>query len=276
MQIGIGAWRWSQHYGRRLKRLENHYNEVLESVTAAGATIFEPFLPEDNLDRERLEEALTKNGLAMPSTYRNIRLHEPGAEASFDEICTSARWAKGLGATLLTLNAEPIAWGKPLDKSDEQLRLQARALHALCGALAEEGVQVAYHVHDAELRQGARELHAMLMAVPHKRMGFCFDPHWVWRGCGNSQVAVETIAALYKDRICALHLRQSVGGVFTEAFQTEGDLDYAFLAPLIGNIPTYIEQGWEQGTPETLPFGEADRRSIEAVRSLRVVPATTG
>jgi inosose dehydratase len=268
MQLGIGAWRWSQHYGRRLKRLEDNYDEALASVKAAGALVFEPSLPEDAVDQARLAKALDKYGLAMPSTYRNVRLHEHGADAGFDALLSAARWAKNLGATVLTLNAEPIAWGKPLDKDDAQLRLQARALNTLCGALAEEGVRVAYHVHDAELRQGARELHAMLVAVPAERMGVCFDPHWIYRGCGNSQVAAETIAALVSERICCLHLRQSVAGVFTEAFQAEGDLDYRFLAAQMATVPTYIEQGWEPGTPENLPRIEADRRGILAAAAL--------
>jgi inosose dehydratase len=266
MQIGIGAWRWSQYYGRRLKRLEDHYDAVLASVQEAGGTIFEPFLPEDARDQERLAKALEKHGLAMPSIYRNFRLHEPGAEASFDALLQAARWAKEHGASQLTLNAEPIHWGKPLDKDDRQLRLQAKALHTLCGALAEEGVRVAYHIHDAELRHGARELHAMLSLIPAERMDFCLDPHWVFRGCGNSQVAVETIATLYRERICSLHLRQSVKGVFTEAFQVEGDLDYSFLRDRIGQVPTYIEQGWETGTPEALTRTAADLKGIEAVR----------
>jgi inosose dehydratase len=272
MQLGIGAWRWGQHYGRRLKRLEDHYDEALASVKAAGASCFEPFLSEDAADRERLGKAMDKHGLALLSAYRNVRLHEPGAEASFDALIEAALWAKARGAQCLTINAEPLAWGKPLDKTDDQLRLQGRVLRALCSTLSAEGVQVAYHIHDAELRHGARELHAMLAAVPAALMGFCFDPQWVHRGCGGSQVAVETLLSLYGERLACLHLRQTQGGIFTESFQQGGDIDFAPIAAYVQqhcpNIPVYIEQGWEPGTPETLSRTDADQRSIAEAREL--------
>jgi inosose dehydratase len=254
MQLGIGAWRWSQHYGRRLKRLEDHYDEALASVKAAGARCFEPFLPEDAADRERLGKAMDRHGLALLSTYRNVRLHEPGAEASFDALIEAALWAKARGAQCLTVN------------------LQSRTLHALCSTLSAEGVQVAYHVHDAELRHGARELHAMLAAVPAELMGFCFDPQWVHRGCGESQVAVETLLALYGERLCCLHLRQTQGGIFTESFQQGGDIDFVPIAAYVTQhcptLPVYIEQGWEPGTPETLSRTDADQHSITEAREL--------
>lgn len=270
MSIGMGAWRWAQFYGRKMKRLEDHYEEVLRLVREAGAESFEPFLPDSDTDRESLAAGLEQNGLTMPSTYRNVRLHEHGVEAAFDELVSSARWAKDrLGTTILTVNAEPVAWGKPLDKTDAQLRLQAKALRALCGTLAAEGITVAYHAHDAEFRQGAREFHAMLTQTP---VSLCFDPHWVFRGCGNSQVAVETVLALYGSRLSALHLRQSDKGVFTESFHATGDLGYTEIAAFVRahcpELPIYVEQGWEAGTPELLPRVEVDRRSLTAARAL--------
>ena len=269
MQIGIGAWRWAQHYTKQNQRLEDHYDEALASVKAAGADSFEPFLPVEEADKERLIIALQKHSLAMPSTYRNIRLHEPDAEKSFEEVLASARWAYGMGASRLTINAEPIAWGKPLDKTDEQLIRQIHALNALSKALMDDGITVAYHIHDAEFRQGAREFHAMLN---HVRAGFCFDPHWVYRGCGNSTLAVQSVLHLYGSRLQALHLRQSEGGVFTETFQQVGDIDYtdisAFVRAHCPHIPIFVEQGWETGTPETLTRAESDRRSVAAARAL--------
>jgi inosose dehydratase len=269
MQIGIGAWRWAQHYTKQNQRLEDHYDEALESVKAAGATIFEPFLPVEEADQERLAKALPKHGLAMPSTYRNVRLHEPDAEESFEEVLAAARWAKAQGASLLTVNAEPIAWGKPLDKDDEQLTRQLANFNVLQKALADEDILVTYHIHDAELRQGAREF---LTMITHAKVWFCFDPHWVYRGCGNSMLAVQTVLKLYGSRLQALHLRQSVDGIFTERFQQVGDIDHTDIAAFVlahcPHIPIFIEQGWEAGTPETLTRAESDRRSVAAARAL--------
>ena len=269
MQIGIGAWRWAQHYTKQNQRLEDHYDDALASIKAAGADTFEPFLPAHEAHKERLIVALSKHGLAMPSTYRNIRLHEPDAEESFEEILSSLRWAYDMGARLFTINAEPIAWGQPLDKTDAQLICQINNLNVLSQILADQGIVVAYHVHDAEFRQGAREFHVMLN---HARVGFCFDPHWVYRGSGNSILAVQSVLNLYGNRLSALHLRQSEGGTFTETFQQVGDIDYtnisAFVRAHFPNLPVYVEQGWETGTPETLSRLEADRRSLAAARAL--------
>jgi inosose dehydratase len=269
MQIGIGAWRWAQHYTKQNQRLEDHYDEALESVKAAGADSFEPFLPVHEADQERLIIALQKHGLAMPSTYRNVRLHEPDSEKNFEEVIASARWAFGMGARLLNVNAEPIAWGQPLDKTDEQLTRQIENFNALQRALADDEITVVYHIHDAELRQGAREF---LTMITHTRVWFCFDPHWVYRGCGNSLLAVQTILKLYGSRLQSLHLRQSEGGIFTERFQQVGDIDYTDIAAYVlancPHIPVFVEQGWEAGTPETLTRTESDRRSIAAARAL--------
>jgi len=43
---------------------------------------------------------------------------------------------------------------------------------------------------DAELRQGGREFHHMLTATNPDDVKLCLDAHWIYRGCGDSQVAV--------------------------------------------------------------------------------------
>ena len=60
--------------------------------------------------------------------------------------------------------------------------------------------------------------HASTMAKPGRDVGMklCLDTHWIYRGAGNSNVALFDILKLYGDRVVSLHLRQSVGGVWSE------------------------------------------------------------
>ena len=73
------------------------------------------------------------------------------------------------------------------------------------------------------------EFHHMLAGTDPDKVKFCFDAHWIFRGCGNSEVAVFDVAELYADRIVEMHLRQSTGGTSNEVFRLEGDIDYGGL-----------------------------------------------
>jgi inosose dehydratase len=137
-----------------------------------------------------------------------------------------------LDTQVAVVNPTPIRWGQPLDKSDGELATQARALQTLAERLAVHGVRLAYHTHDAEMRHAAREFHHMLLATDPAVVGLCLDAHWIYRGAGNSQVALFDIVQLYGSRVVSLHLRQSRNGVWTETLdEADGaDLDYARLA----------------------------------------------
>ena len=83
---------------------------------------------------------------------------------------------------------------------------------------------LAYHNHDAEMREGAREFHHMLTGTDPANVKLCLDAHWIYRGSGNSQVALFDIVEIYVDRIVELHLRQSHDGIWSEVFG-EGDIN---------------------------------------------------
>jgi inosose dehydratase len=133
-------------------------------------------------------------------------------------------------------------------------------------------VTLAYHNHDVELRLAAREFHHMLTATDPANVKFCLDAHWVFRGSGDSQLALFDAVAHYADRIVELHLRQSKGGTWTEAFAADGDIDYAKLwavltakklSPLL-----VLEQAVEAKSPNTLTAVGAHKRSVAAARKL--------
>ena len=148
---------------------------------------------------------------------------------------------------------------------------RAEALRNLGERLRQEGLRLAYHAHEPEMRAAAREYHHMMLATDPAVVELCLDTHWVYRGADNSQVALSDIARLYAGRIAVLHLRQSRGGVWAETFG-EGDIDYR---PLLKNLrlagfsgPVYLEQPREAGTPATMDIFEAHRRGLRALKAM--------
>jgi inosose dehydratase len=130
-------------------------------------------------------------------------------------------------------------------------------------------MQLAYHNHDAELRLAARELHHMLTGTDPRHVHFCLDAHWIYRGAGDSQVALFDVVRLYADRVVEIHVRQSERGVWTEAL-ADGDVD---CARLVRELATrhrrphvVLEQAVENGTPATMGVVDAHRRSVEYAR----------
>ena len=130
------------------------------------------------------------------------------------------------------------------------------------------GLTLAYHNHDAELRQAARELHHSLLATDPKNVSFCFDFHWVYRGSGNSHVALMDVLKLYGNRVAELHLRQSKAGVWTETL-CEGDIDYRTISAQLRKINVkphlVLEQGGREGFTEDPGCGQG----TEAIPRLR-------
>ena len=207
--------------------------------------------------------------LKSPSLYVNSVLHIPEEiEKSVERVLKIATESE---ATIIVTNPKPIDWNGGEDKTDAQLILQAKALDALGKKLTEMGKVLAYHNHDAEMRQSAREFHHMLAGTDPDHVKLCLDSHWIYRGSGNSQVALFDIVKMYGDRIVELHLRQSQEGIWTETFG-EGDVDYPRLvAELVGmgkKPHLVLEQAVEKGTPQTLSSVEAQKRSIAYIEEV--------
>ena len=105
----------------------------------------------------------------------------------------------------------------------------------------------------------------MLTATDAENVKLCLDSHWIYRGCGNSSVAVFDVVQHYHDRIVELHLRQSKGGIWTEEFRMQGDLDYqrlfAFLKSKSVSPNLVLEQAVEAGSPKTMSVVDAHRAS---------------
>jgi inosose dehydratase len=211
------------------------------------------------------------NDLQLVSMYAGGILHTADWPAIVDGIVQKALWMKPHGTRIVVVNPDPIEWGKPLAKDDGQLRLQLRAIKKLGADLSREGMALAYHTHDPEMLHGAREFHHMLMNTDPAEVGLCLDTHWVWRGCGNSQVALDDLIGLYGQRIRSLHLRQSHDGVWDEVFG-EGDISHVRLVACLKSIgfegPLLLEQAYEEGTPTALEPIETHRHGKNSIQKI--------
>jgi inosose dehydratase len=204
--------------------------------------------------------------------YVNSVLHDPEeAQDNINAIVRLAKTAKVLGVQIIVTNPSPIRWGGDEDKTDDQLKVQADALDQLGSQLREIDLTLAYHNHDAEMRHSAREFHHMMLGTDPENVKLCLDAHWIYRGSGNSQVALFDIVKLYQDRIAELHLRQSKEGIWTEAFGP-GDIDYERLADLLkakGQQPHLVlEQAVEKGTPHTMNGVQAHQQGLAYVKQV--------
>ena len=269
--VASNAYSWYTYFSREGRDFHRDLNASLKAVRQSGSDGLEPLL-ETAEDAKRMGEALRSNGLEMRSAYVNTTLHrEDAVGPSIRSVMEIAREARKYGTRIIVTNPVPLRWGGMEDKSDSELRTQARALNDLGRELKTLGMVLAYHNHDSELRQAARELHHMMVGTDPKYVKLCLDVHWIYRGSGNSEVALRDFVRLYVRRIVEVHVRQSQGGTWSEVFGG-GDID---SIPIVETLKAarvrahiVVEQAVEAGTPHTMDAETAMRRSIEQVRSL--------
>jgi inosose dehydratase len=266
LHVACNQYPWGTFYSREKKDFNALLDAGLAEVKASGNDGFEPGV--GGLEQiEPMLPLLKKHGLEMRSLYVNSTLHDAGqVDKSIKEVLAAATKAKAFGTRIIVTNPSPIRWGGPENKTDEQLKVQAAALDKLGAELGKMGLTLAYHNHDIELRNAAREFHHMMVGTDPAHVTLCLDAHWVYRGSGNSQVALFDVLKLYGPRVTELHLRQSRNGVWTEAFGP-GDIDYPRLADYllqIGVKPLLVlEQAVEAGSPKTMNAVEAFQKSTE-------------
>jgi inosose dehydratase len=265
LPIGCNVYTWLTFFNREKKDWFADYDQSFAAYKLAGFTTIEPsFANEDEV--KKVIPFLTKHNLAMPSAYVGAVMHK--AEDAVKSIQTTLAIAdalRPLGTKMIISNPSPIGWGNPDNKNDAELIEQAKNLDNLGAALRQKGITLAYHTHDSEMRAGAREFHHMLQATNPKNVKFCMDVHWVYRGSGNSQVAVFDVLKMYGKRIVELHIRQSVNGIWSETFG-EGDIDYKRLAQELKTMGVkphlVLEQCIEKTSSNMVGAVEASQKSL--------------
>jgi len=271
LHVACNQYSWSVFYQREKKDFNASLDAGFADVAASGIDGFEPGVG-GLAQIEPMIPLLGKHGLEMRSLYVNSTLHDAaGAEKSIEEVLAAAAKAKTAGTRIIVTNPSPLQWGGASDKTDEQLKVQAEALNTLGAKLRAMGLILAYHNHDMELRNAAREFHHMMVGTDPQNVTLCLDAHWVYRGSGNSQVALFDVVKLYGSRVTELHLRQSQNGVWTETFGP-GDIDYPRLADSLlelGVKPLLVlEQAIENDSPNTTKPVEAFKKSTAYVRQI--------
>ncbi len=271
LHVSTNGYPWHTFYQREGRSWKDSLDTGLGEIAAAGLQGYEGS-GESPAEVRTLGPLLQKHGLEMRSMYVNSKLHDSAdARKSMDQVLALADAAKPLGCRIVVTNPSPLRWGGAESKSDQQLEEQARNLDTLGAELRKLGLTLAYHNHDAELRMGGREFHHMLAATDPQNVAFCLDAHWVFRGCGDSQVAVFDSIRLYGKRIVELHLRQSQNGIWSETFG-EGDINYPLLAQKLESLEVkpliVLEQAVEARSPKTMSAVEAHRRSVTYTREI--------
>jgi len=267
--VAINQWSVGATRGRDKKRPSVPLDEELAELAACGINGLEPGLHAAE-QAEALAAKLTKHGLQMRSIYTGSELLDTAtAEKEIQRILALAKRAKALGTKIVVTNPSPLPSRR--GKSDAQLKAQAAGLNRLGRGLAALGLTLAYHNHDVELEHAAREFHHMMLGTEPACLSLCLDAHWVYRGAGHSQVALFDVVKLYGTRVVELHLRQSKDNVWSETFG-DGDIDYRALGKALAALGAkpllVLEQGPEQGTPQTIEVAEAHRRSCRYAKEV--------
>jgi inosose dehydratase len=276
LHLACNQYPWTVFYRRDNRDFNQELDTGLGELASCGLDGYEP-LANNPQEIERLGPLLKQHGLEMRSLYVNSTLHERDkAGESIDAVLAIARKAKEIGTKIIVTNPSPIRWGGPENKNDAQLKVQAAAMETLGRKLRAMGLILSYHNHDIELRNAAREFHHMMVGTDPAYVTLCLDAHWVYRGAGNSAVALFDVLKLYGSRITELHLRQSKNNIWTEAFG-EGDIDYPAIAKHLTEINVrphlVLEQAVEAGSPKTMATVEAFKKSSQYAR--RVFAAFT-
>jgi inosose dehydratase len=269
--LATNEYSWITFYKRQGRDWFADLDASLGELAKSGIVGYEPSVKKPE-DLSLLAPLLKKHKLKMRSIYVGCALHqEKEASQSLEQVKAIARTARPLGVNLIVTNPNPIRWGGPEDKTDAELALQARNLNQMGAALRQQGIQLAYHNHDIEMRHAAREFHHMMLATDPGNVALCLEAHWLYRGSGNSQLAMFDVLRLYGARIAEVHLRQSKDGIWTETFG-EGDIDYTRLAKELMALKLrphlVLEQCVEKQTPHTMEgvaAHQADRQYASRV-----------
>ena len=269
LHLACNQYPWTVFYQRDSRNFNNELDTGLGEVAASGMDGYEP-RANNPQELDRLGPLLKKHDLQMRSLYVNSVLHEPDkADESIEAVLAIAEKAKGIGTKIIVTNPSPIQWGGPQNKNDAQLKVQAAALEKLGRLLQAMGLTLSYHNHDIELRNAAREFHHMMLGTDPAYVTLCLDAHWIYRGAGNSAVALFDVLKLYGPRITELHLRQSKDNIWTETF-ADGDINYPALAKYLLNIGIkphiVLEQAVESGSQKTMSTLDAFKQSSQYAR----------
>ena len=263
---------WLTFYRRQGRDFEANLESSIKEIKQSGTDSLEPILSTAE-KTVQLADVLIDQGVAMVSAYVNSKLHEKAdIQDSIETVLKLARIAQDrMGTKIIVTNPIHIRLDGPENKNDDQIKLQGESLTTLGEALSREGLTLAYHNHDPELRLAGREFHHILASTDPRYVKFCLDSHWISRGSGDSNVALYAVIKLYGDRIVELHIRQSRESIWTETLG-DGDIDYSFLTKFTREFCIHplvtVEQAAEETSPNTMDSLAAHKISHARARDI--------
>jgi inosose dehydratase len=269
--LSAQSYMWEQPLEEAEVPFFDHLDDALKEAAESGFNAWDMALRTDE-DASFLAPKLSTFGLSAPSVYIGGCFHKNGDVEELTEMfLRRACEARDLlGTKIITTNPDPIDWKGTENKNDEELVRQSSRLNELGAILNREGLRLAYHMHDAEFRCGAREFYHMLSATDPSSVDLCLDAHWIYRGSGNSLQAVLDVTRVYGDRISVVHVRQSHNSAWSEAFD-EGDLDYEQVASAVYAVnpaPLIVVEQCCEPTERSRPMFESCRSSVAYARRL--------
>jgi inosose dehydratase len=271
--LACNQYPWITFYQREGLDYSDNLERALKECAEAGIQGYEPIAhsPEDI---DSLAPLLEKHGLEMRSLYVNSTLHDSdqSAESIAGVVAIADRAGEVCGTQIIVTNPSPLKWGDAGAKNDEQLRHQATSLGLLGAQLADRGITLSYHIHAPEMNHSAREFHHMLLSNSPEHLTLCLDAHWIYRGTGNSNVALFDIIHLYGDRVSELHVRNSRDEIWTEEFR-DGNLDWAAIMTALKDKGVtaphvVLEQCVEKESPNTMSGSAAHKLTVEYARQV--------
>ncbi|HEY1173222.1 MAG TPA: sugar phosphate isomerase/epimerase [Verrucomicrobiae bacterium] len=263
--VGTQLYGWGQYYQRDGKKPAEHTEEILSAVRDCGYDYAETSLdsaqPENN---QKLADQMKAKGLKPFSLYTNAVVYEDDKwETNTQKLIKAAQAAREAGFTSLTCDP---GLGKD-EKTEAQLKTQAKALELLGTELRKVGMSLGIHHHTPAMRSSAREYHSNFKLTAPNKVGFCYDVHWVFRGGVKPDAALKD----YGSRIVSWHLRQSREAIWWEDLDS-GDLDYSAIAAYAkkNNLaPFYtVELALENGTKITRSVVANHQRSRAYVKTI--------
>jgi inosose dehydratase len=259
-RMSVEGYIFQQYAARQKKSLGAVLDEVFSMAHSAGFHNIEIdqafFTPEL---KERTLALLRAKQLKMPSVYVGGAMHtEDGAKATTAKALNIARICQPFGCVAVVNNPEP----KPADaqKTDAELKLQAKALNTLGRFLKDDGLELRVHHHTPELVNNAREWRHILHNTNPEYVELCLDLDWVHQG------GLQPLDLLHEagTRVHELHLRNSKDKLWLEDLE-DGDIDYREIAAYLKKQSLkpllVVELAYRDNTPVTRPLADDLRLS---------------
>lgn len=258
-RLAVQLYVWTQERGWRNVNPAEDLDAIFAEARSAGFDAVEGMLHWFDSDEAatRIAGLLDKHGLRMVGVYSGGVFHdEQEGRTTIQSILDRIERVNDCGLEFVNVNPNPLP--EKAAKTPEQLTIQTDMLNRLGRRLSERDLKLLIHNHDAEIMHGAAEYRYQLGHLDPAVVGLCVDTNWIYRGGADPLALLKESGRLVR----ALHVRNSVDGVWSESFGP-GDIDYQPIARHLRRIGfdgwLILELAHEPRTTITRPLSENAR-----------------